>query len=41
MYQLSLQEKALSCESAASADILETFLFKKIHEDTVIKILPK
>lgn len=41
MYELSIQEKSLSCESAATADILESLLWKKIHEDEVINILPK
>lgn len=41
MYELSLQEKSLSCESAATADILESFYWKNIHEDDIIDLLPK
>lgn len=41
MYELSLQEKSLSCESAAAADIIESFYGKNLHEDAVISILPK
>ncbi len=41
MYELTLQKKSLSCESAAAADILETFFRKSIHEDSVISLLPK
>jgi hypothetical protein len=41
IFELSLQEKSLSCESAAAADILESFTAKNIHEDSVIELLPK
>lgn len=41
MFQLSLQKKALSCESSATSDILATFLWKSVHEDTVIAKLPR
>lgn len=37
----SIQQKALSCESSATADILSKFLDKKITEDDVINVLPK
>ncbi len=41
MFQLHLQEKALSCESSASADILATLIGKKVLETEVISLLPK
>jgi hypothetical protein len=41
MYELSLQEKSLSCESAAAADIIESFTGKYTHEDEVISLLPR
>lgn len=40
MFQLSLQEKTLSCESSATSDIISSFLGQNIHEDEIIKNLP-
>lgn len=41
MFDLHLQERSLSCEIAATRDILSTLLGKDISEDTLLKILPK
>jgi len=41
MFQLSLQKKALSCESSAASDIIASYLWTTVHEDTVIQHLPK
>ena len=41
MFQLSLQKKSLSCESAAASDIIASMLWKSIDEDEIIATLPK
>ena len=41
MFQLSLQEKTLSCESSAAADIISSYFWRSLHEDEIIDILPK
>lgn len=41
MYQLHLQEKSLSCEIAASSDILSTIFGRAISEESLIPLLPK
>ena len=41
MFQLSLQEKSLSCESSATSDIIASLYWKSIHENEIIQALPK
>lgn len=41
VFDVHLQEKALSCEISATADILSTLLGKKISEQSLLDILPK
>lgn len=41
LYKPSLQKKALSCESAAAADIVSTLLVNEINEDEIIEAIPK
>jgi len=40
-FDLSIQQKSLSCESSATSDILETLLLETVTEDDVIAKLPK
>lgn len=41
LFQTSLQKRSLSCESAATSDIISWFKNKHISEDTIIDLLPK
>lgn len=41
MYSLDLQQRDLSCESAATSDIISTILGKDISEDEIVGLLPK
>jgi hypothetical protein len=41
MYQIHLQERSLSCEASATADIVSTLLARNIKEIDIIEMLPK
>lgn len=41
LFQKNLQQRALSCESSATSDILSTLLGENITENTVVSLLPK